>query len=172
MGKKHCWRQFIWGHNCNATMVDWETRTQTPVLAVTGKCQILCDGRWTPLSIQATSYVVVAVTFTNVSCLRSLLSLLYGRPRLMCSWGLERLIQERRQRLTGGFLGVGACVLRDSQIGIIGAFRWQKKTNAKHEYSSWCFAPLLGYYLVRAIKFISVPLRTNVLRLNHVWNWV
>ena len=72
--------------------VDWETRTQTPVLVVTGECQILCDGRWTPLLIQATSYAIVALTFTNVSCSKSLLSLMNGSHKLMCSWGLEGLI--------------------------------------------------------------------------------
>ena len=85
-------------------MVDWETRTQTPVVDVTGhsdmgipiptslafwaspvNVKFCAMGGWTPLSIQATLYVIVAVTFTNVSCLRSLLSLLNGRPRLMCS---------------------------------------------------------------------------------------
>ena len=64
-----------------------------------------------PLSIQATSYVIVAVAVA-VSCLRSLLRLERQAYRLMCSWGLEQLILHLRvgAALTSGFLGVGACV--------------------------------------------------------------
>ena len=47
--------------------------------------------------------------------------------------------------------------------------RKKRTQSIKDEYSIFILdAPLLGYYLVRTITFFSVPLRTNVLRLNHV----
>ena len=48
--------------------------------------------------------------------------------------------------------------------------RKKRTQSINDEYSIFILdaAPLLGYYLVRTITFFSVPLRTNVLGLNHV----